>query len=126
MLKKKIGILYMEKQINELKLDKHLNEFKMKIVKSNIETINPELNNLINNFINSSIKCVFISDLRKLLMNTLFTIKKKKPNMKSKDDIKDAYNFLLDIYRDLIVKELQLLYTKNDIEIIKNFKFKEL
>ena len=126
MLKKKIGILYMEKQINELKLDKHLNEFKMKIIKSNIETTNPELNNLINNFINSSIKCVFISDLRKLLMNTLFTLKKKKPSTKSKDDIKDVYNFLLDIYRDLIVKELQLLYTKNDIEIIKNFKFKEL
>ena len=118
----------MEKQINELKLDKHLNEFKMKIIKSNIETTNPELNNLINNFINSSIKCVFISDLRKLLMNTLFTLKKKKPSTKTKtkDDIKDVYNFLLDVYRDLIVKELQLLYTKNDIEIIKNFKFKEL
>ena len=125
MLKKKIGILYMEKQINELKLDKHLNEFKMKIVKSNIETINPELNNLINNFINSSIKCVFISDLRKLLMNTLFTIKKKKNSVKTKQDVKASHNFLMDLYRDIIVKELQLLYTKNDIEIIKNFKFKE-
>ena len=115
----------MDKQINELKFDKYLNELKLKIVKSKVEINTPELKKIINNFINSSIKCVFISDLRKLLMNTLFTIKKKKNSVKTKQDVKASHNFLMDLYRDIIVKELQLLYTKNDIEIIKNFKFKE-
>ena len=96
-----------------------LNSLKLKILAYDLQTSNDFENYIINFFLNGSVKCMALNEMRNLIDSCIEDLKLRNSYTE------DTYNFFSDIRKQIAIFDLQKIYEDDKIDIVKNLEVKE-
>ena len=96
-----------------------LNNLKINILEYELKPNNDSESYMTNFFLNASIKCITLNEIRNLIDTCIESLKFKNSYTE------DSHNFFSNIRKQIAIYDLQKIYEDDKIDIVKNLQIKE-